>query len=103
MNLLKELLDLGYGHVISGLAAVIVALWLRFELANRRQNRTREAWHAATQCRVDAMQVHVDECNDDREILKKQQADLRVKVATLTVRTERMASCPLSECPNRPR
>lgn len=101
MNLLKELHALGYGHVISGFVVVIAALWARLEIANRKQNRTREEWHTSTLGRVDNMQVHIDECNEDREMLKKKTGRLETQVAVLNERAGRISNCPIPACPNR--
>ena len=101
MSNFKELLDLGFTPAAALAITACGVLWVRMEMSTRKQNKTREEWHAATLARVDEMETHVQACNEDRDRIKEEAAKLEVRVATLTERNNRYANCPRKFCPMR--
>lgn len=93
---LKDLIDMGFSPTASMAIIAVLALYARQVLNEKKQNRVREEWHTETRSRVDDMQGHIEECNDDRLLLKAQ-------VATLKERTDILSRCPIEACPSRPR
>ena len=65
---------------------------LKGDTRDAKQTADREAWHADTRAQVDVLKGHVDECDKDRDVLRKEQARLG---ALVNVR------CPRRNCPMR--
>ncbi|MGC4017503.1 MAG: hypothetical protein QM755_23760 [Luteolibacter sp.] len=91
---MKELIDAGFTPVtalmivaLGGLVKVVLAL-------HRKSEQSREEWHQETRRRVDAMQGHIEECDQDRTNLRSELSAVKEKVG-------RIERCPKTECPNR--
>ena len=89
---LKGLLDLGFSPLNVALIVALVVLWKLMGTKDAKQTTDREAWHADTRAQVDELKGHVEECDKDRDVLRKEQARL---AALVNVR------CPRRNCPMR--
>jgi len=96
MQLFKQLYDLGFTPLNCVLIIAVIAVWKMTGKKDKKQTEVREEWHAETRQRVEAMQGHVEKCDEER-------ANLREAHAKLEGRLDQMSRCPVNECPNRAR
>lgn len=101
LETLKELLAMGFTPAAAVCMLAVGVIWLRLRWSEKQNSKIREKWHAETHARVDDLEKHTEECNADRDNLKREAILLKVKVGLLAGRVKRMTRCPKQDCPFR--
>lgn len=105
---IRAFLEMGFTPSAAIALVAVGVLWAEILRRDVRQRKEREAWHLDTRTQVDelksenvSMQVHIIECNLDREKLKDSLSGQEKKVAVLEERMKRLDHCPRKDCPMR--
>jgi len=92
--MLKELIDAGFTPVNALLVVALGVLGKVILALHQKGEQSREEWHTETRKRIDDMQGHITECDEDRSKLREEMGQLKERV-------ERVGKCPKSDCPIR--
>lgn len=102
---LFQLLKMGFSPttaiMLFAFSVGLPILWLRIVRGEAKNEEIRRKWHGQTAGRVAIVEKQAQECYRDREALRGETTDLKVKVASMEVRLDAFDRCGVVNCPVR--